>query len=194
MENTTSTKIGRGTLVMGAVVLLPALLAPSSSFLNVLAAKLGVYNNFLYVLLAYYPQIGGVIAQIRNLMSLIHYHYPLTEQYIVALAATVLGTAVTTLSVMFFWQRTIERAANPGAKQVLFTVLKAMGSSLALTLVLSVIEFMVCLKIYPYNYTVLAVPMVNIYLMVLDLVGVLVLFLVGLLVIRKPARAMNSLA
>src|SRR5260370_24518101 len=130
-----------GFWVMGALVLIPAILFPLRSFFyRLLIDDLNLKSLFPF-LMNHYPMAGGLVGQLLNYTRLAEANSAEAGDFLVALVASCLATLSLTLLFMFFWRRLVDRTPRPTLRRVLLAVLFAVGSSRAPTPIPCFVEF-----------------------------------------------------
>src|SRR5260221_141050 len=126
------TRTRRGFWLMGALVLIPAILFPPRSFFyRLLIDDLNLKSLFPF-LMNHYPMAGGLVGQLLNYTRLAEANSAEAGDFLVALVASCLATLSLTLCLMFFWRRLVDRTPRPTLRRVLLAVLIPFRSSLAL--------------------------------------------------------------
>src|SRR5258708_12436404 len=125
------TRTRRGFWLMGALVLIPAILFPPRSFFyRLLIDDLNLKSLFPF-LMNHYPMAGGLVGQLLNYTRLAEANSAEAGDFLVALVASCLATLSLTLCLMFFWRRLVDRTPRPTLRRVLLAVLIPLGASAA---------------------------------------------------------------
>src|SRR5260221_11662865 len=173
------TRTRRGFWLMGALVLIPAILFPPRSFFyRLLIDDLNLKSLFPF-LMNHYPMAGGLVGQLLNYTGLAEANSAEAGDFLVALVASCLATLSLTLCLMFFWRRLVDRTPRPTLRRVLLAVLIAVGSSLALTLILCFVEFAASVAFVNSESQGLALLLTPLMLFIAQLLFAPILFIGG---------------
>ena len=187
------TRTLRGFWLMGALVLIPAILLPPRSFFyRLLIDDLNLKSLFPF-LMNHYPVAGGLAGQLLNYTRLARANSAEGGDFQVALVASCLATLSLTLCSIFFWRLLVDRMPRPTFLRVLLAVLIAVGSSLALTLILCFIEFAASVAFVNSESQGLALLLTTIMLFIAQLLFAPILFIGGAVLVnwrwRTESRA-----
>ncbi len=183
------TRTRRGFWLMGALVLIPAILLPPRSFFyRLLIDTLNLKSLFPF-LMNYYPMPGGLAGQVLNYTRLSGAHSAGAGDFLVALVASCLATLSLTLCLMFFWRRLVDRMPRPTLLRVLLTVLAAVGSSLVLTLILCFIGAAASVAFVNKASQVGALLLTTVILFITQLLFAPILFIGGAILVKWQKRA-----
>ncbi len=182
------TRTRRGFWLMGALVLIPAILFPPRSFFyRLLIDDLNLKSLFPF-LMNHYPMAGGLVGQLLNYTRLAEANSAEAGDFLVALVASCLATLSLTLCLMFFWRRLVDRTPRPTLRRVLLAVLIAGGSSLALTLILCFVEFAASVAFVNSESQGLALLLTTIMLFIAQLLFAPILFIGGAILVKWQRR------
>ncbi len=183
------TRIQRGFWLMGALVLIPAILLPPRSFFYRLLIENLNLKGLYHPLMNYYPMPGGLVGQFLNYTRLAGANSPGASDFLVALVASCLATLSLTLCFMFFWRLLVDRTQHPTLWRVLLAVLAAVGSSLVLTLVLCFMQYTTIATLVNRESQVWAVLLATFILFIVQLLFAPILFIGGAILVKWQARA-----
>jgi hypothetical protein len=188
------TRTRRGFWLMGALVLIPAILLPPRSFFyRLLIDNLNLKRLFPF-LMNYYPMPGGLAGQLLNYTRLAGAHSAEAGDFLVALVASCLATLSLTLCLIFFWRLLVDRMPRPTLLRVLLAVLAAVGSSLVLTLILCFIEYAASAPFVNKASQVWALLLTTFILFIAQLLFAPILFIGGAILVKWQARAESRAA
>ncbi len=188
------TRTRRGFWLMGALVLIPAILLPPRSFFyRLLIDDLNLKSLFPF-LMNYYPMPGGLAGQLLNYTRLAGANSAEAGDFLVALVASCLATLSLTLCLMFFWRLLVDRTPRPTFRRVLLAVLIAVGSSLALTLFLCFVEFAASVAFVNSESQGLAILLTTIILFIAQLLFAPILFIGGAMLVKWQGRTESRAA
>jgi len=188
------TRTRRGFWLMGALVLIPAILFPPRSFFyRLLIDELNLKSLFPF-LMNYYPMPGGLAGQLLNYTRLAGANSAEAGDFLVALVASCLATLSLTLCLMFFWRLLVDRTPRPTFRRVLLAVLIAVGSSLALTLFLCFVEFAASVAFVNSESQGLAILLTTIILFIAQLLFAPILFIGGAMLVKWQGRTESRAA
>jgi hypothetical protein len=188
------TRTRRGFWLMGALVLIPAILLPPRSFFyRLLIDDLNLKRLFPF-LMKYYPMPGGLAGQLLNYTRLARAHSAEAGDYLVALVASCLATLSLTLCWMFFWRLLVERTSRPTLLRLLLAVLAAVGSSLVLTLILSLIEYSASVALVNKESQVWALLLTTFILFIAQLLFSPILLIGGAVLVKWRRRTESRAA
>jgi hypothetical protein len=178
------TRTLRGFWLMGALVLIPAILLPPRSFFyRLLIDDLNLKSLFPF-LMTHYPMAGGLAGQLFNYTRLAGANSAEAGDFLVALVASCLATLSLTLCLIFSWRLLVERTPRPTFLRVLLAVLIAVGSSLALTLILCFIEFVASVALVNSESQSVALLLTTIMLFIAQLLFAPILFIGGAVLVK----------
>jgi hypothetical protein len=184
----------RGFWLMGALVLISAILLPPRSFFYRLLIDTLNLKRLFPVLMNYYPMPGGLAGQLLNYTRLAGAHSAETGDFLVALVASCLATLSLTLCMMCFWRLLVDRMPRPTLLRVLLAVLAAVGSSLVLTLILCLIEYAASAAFVNKVSQVWALLLTMFILFIAQLLFAPILFIGGAIFVKWQARAESRAA
>jgi hypothetical protein len=178
------TRTRRGSWLMGALVLIPAILLPPRTFFYLLLVSDMNLKSLFPFLMNYYPMPGGLAGQLFYYMRLTRINSADAGDFLMALVASCLATLSLTLCLMFFWRRLVDRKPRPTLLRVLLAVLVSVASSLVLTLILCSIESTFGNK----ESLFFAVLLTEVMLFIAHLILAPILFIGGAILVKRQAR------